>query len=515
MRPVLSAIWPASAITLVTLVLRLLPGPRPVDDAYITFRYARNLVRGFGLVYNPGQHVLGTSTPLFTLLLASLAAVTGLGIPWIALGVSAAADAATAVLVGWLAIRLTLPAWAGLVSSLAWCLYPVALRYAVGGMETSLATALVLGACALDLARRPGWASVVAGLAILTRPDLLALAFVILLSEGVQLRRCPWRSILILAAVLAPWLVFASWWYGTPVPQSLYAKSHAVYRASWPDNIFQILYFVSGLVLAGPMDVAAVGLGPHLAGSKRILAAAVSALLLGIWGLGAVSSVRADGRRLAMFALPPVFCVAYALIGLRGRLMAEWYLVPLAPLLFLGVVAGLVRLSLLAGRAARPVGATLAVAVVAAQLAGFGPSRSAPSGLVPRIVATEREDLYREAAKFLRPRLQPGAIVAASEIGALGYYCDCRILDTVGLVSPETIRYYPLPPELYVVNYAVPPRLVRDAAPDYLVSLDVFIRKSLAEADWFRRDYEVVWAADTEVFGSRRLLVFARVATSR
>jgi hypothetical protein len=41
-----------------------------VDDAYITFRYADNLARGLGPTYNPGEHVEGTSSFLFMLVLA-------------------------------------------------------------------------------------------------------------------------------------------------------------------------------------------------------------------------------------------------------------------------------------------------------------------------------------------------------------------------------------------------------------------------------------------------------------
>src|ERR1051325_10614455 len=42
------------------------------EDFYITLRYAENLAFGRGFVYNPGEHVLGTTTPLYTLLLALL-----------------------------------------------------------------------------------------------------------------------------------------------------------------------------------------------------------------------------------------------------------------------------------------------------------------------------------------------------------------------------------------------------------------------------------------------------------
>src|ERR1700675_5151721 len=45
------------------------------DDPFITFRYAENLRAGLGFVYNPGEHVLSTTTPLYTVILAVLGRV--------------------------------------------------------------------------------------------------------------------------------------------------------------------------------------------------------------------------------------------------------------------------------------------------------------------------------------------------------------------------------------------------------------------------------------------------------
>src|SRR5262245_42468042 len=41
-----------------------------VDDAYISFRYARNLAHGLGLVYNEGERIEGYTNFLWTVLLA-------------------------------------------------------------------------------------------------------------------------------------------------------------------------------------------------------------------------------------------------------------------------------------------------------------------------------------------------------------------------------------------------------------------------------------------------------------
>ena len=40
--------------------------PFASEDAYITFRFARSLAGGYGLVYNPGVPVFGFSSPLWT-----------------------------------------------------------------------------------------------------------------------------------------------------------------------------------------------------------------------------------------------------------------------------------------------------------------------------------------------------------------------------------------------------------------------------------------------------------------
>jgi hypothetical protein len=46
----------AAATLLVARVIQLYDPHLIVDDAFISFRYASNLARGLGLVYNPGEH---------------------------------------------------------------------------------------------------------------------------------------------------------------------------------------------------------------------------------------------------------------------------------------------------------------------------------------------------------------------------------------------------------------------------------------------------------------------------
>ncbi len=60
-----AAIIVATAMWL--FVAQALPLHAPIDDAFISFRYARNLTEGTGLVYNPGEYVEGITNLLWTL----------------------------------------------------------------------------------------------------------------------------------------------------------------------------------------------------------------------------------------------------------------------------------------------------------------------------------------------------------------------------------------------------------------------------------------------------------------
>jgi hypothetical protein len=59
-------------------------------------------------------------------------------------------------------------------------------------------------------------------------------------------------------------------------------------------------------------------------------------------------------------------------------------------------------------------------------------------------LSTQRyfDQALKEAAYYLKRRVNDDqTLVAAEDIGHLGYYSDCRILDRDGLVSPVSVSY--------------------------------------------------------------------------
>ena len=130
----------ALVIFVIAMSARIIPGPRTIDDSFITYRYSRNLLAGNGFVYNPGERVLGTTTPLYTLTMASLGLLSGgenADFPRIALFVNALADGLTCVLLLGLGIRLG-SVRVGVATALVWAVAPFSVTFAIGGLETSV-----------------------------------------------------------------------------------------------------------------------------------------------------------------------------------------------------------------------------------------------------------------------------------------------------------------------------------------------------------------------------------------
>jgi hypothetical protein len=92
----------------------------------------------------------------------------------------------------------------------------------------------------------------------------------------------------------------------------------------------------------------------------------------------------------------------------------------------------------------------------------------------------------------------------------VGFVSEARILDTLGLVSPQSTAYYPLPEEAYAMTYAVSTDLILDQQPDYLVLLEVYVRNTLQRSSAFSEAYELYKKWPTDIYESDGMLVFRR-----
>jgi arabinofuranosyltransferase len=215
-----------------------------IDDAYISARYARNLVQGYGLVYNRGvglTRVEGYSNFLWVLILA-VGHAAGATLRTITQTAGIAANLLTLLLV-WLLVRRlrrrpepdsTDDHYLDLAAPLLLAVNLPFLIWASAGLETSLfALEIILTFILWGNGQGPKYpALATAWLAALTRPEGVLLFIALVLARTAELVRNRERllksDVNNLLAFLVPYFVYFLWrffYYGHSVfPNSYYAK---------------------------------------------------------------------------------------------------------------------------------------------------------------------------------------------------------------------------------------------------------------------------------------------------
>ncbi len=405
------------APALVALGVAIRHGPYLIDDAYITFRYAENLAAGHGVVFNRGEAVLGTSTPLMTFVLG-LFKLLGVSVPLAARWLGILSAAGVVLLVESLALPSMGPFGAAAVG-ICLALHPDLAFTANSGMETGLSMAAVYGGLLLTLRGRFGLAGLVGGAAFLLRPDGLLVISIAFCMAALRSPRGAWRVALAAVLVSLPWLITATLNYGSIVPHSVMAKQ-AIHPAS-------------------PLGVLGESLLRLSVGTEMRIACVL-----------ALAGVFFAARRRSGLLLVALWMAMYqaGLMAARVQSYFPWYLSPLYPGILLLAAYGVHNLAGLAcpPRSAR-VGLCRAAAlslapVVLLALGGLGlyGTRSWNEGTYQSVFG-DRVQTYRATADALRSRCAPGDVVFVGEVGALAYGLPEQvILDSSGINSPAVLR---------------------------------------------------------------------------
>ena len=201
------------------------------DDAYISFRYGRNLLAGEGLVFNPGERVEGITNLAWAVLLAP---ATDGDPMFVAKGIGLACSLATLAALAVWADAEDLHPVAALLAMAPFALLPWAPFWAVQGLETPAVALLVtLGwtRYAVEV-RTPGkWplAALALGLAPAFRPDAALLAplvgLVHLSRPGPRDTPHVRRSVGIVLACAAALVTFKLAWFGAVLPHTFAVKA--------------------------------------------------------------------------------------------------------------------------------------------------------------------------------------------------------------------------------------------------------------------------------------------------
>lgn len=386
------------------------------DDDFITFRYGLNLVEGHGLVFNPGQRVLGTSSPLFALISTALYAVVGKShLPDAAVSVNALALGAQAFLL-YLMVRRELPVTAVAVAVLT--VAGVGTPFIFLGLETHTYAALLLAAVWSVERDRPLLGGLLTGLAFLARHDAALLVPLLLLRY--RRREDTGKGLRLLgaaAAVTLPWLLFATVYYGWPIPRTLQAKQGLSAMSEYLVHATTYSFVVPGF--------------PPSAASHSI------AVVLAALGLLIVVRYLRGMLVLVLFAV--LLIVVYAWIG--PPLSQAWHIFPATLVVRLLIVVG--ALGSLEARGRRltahrrllrraTVGATAALWLIPLALQAVETRRNMETSMWYGV----RHQRYEQVADWLLDHAGPDRSLLAIEVGTLGYLTGYEMVDPFGLVTP-------------------------------------------------------------------------------
>ena len=233
------------------------------EDAFICYRYARNLVRGDGLVYNPGEYVEGISNLLWTLLLALL---VRLGVPIDAAdNLMALFFAVSAFLVfRWAFVRAFGETWtARLPLFLLVCMtaLPAGFGNGLEGPATACSVAVILAGA---VATAPWTMTLGAVMLFMLRPEGFAYAgwaFLWLLAatrRDAALRRRAVASAAVAAGAFAALTAFRLAYYGDFLPNTVRAKEAPL---SWGVMESGLGYVGTYLWRIGPVLLVLAALG--------------------------------------------------------------------------------------------------------------------------------------------------------------------------------------------------------------------------------------------------------------
>ena len=450
------------------------------DDALIVFQYARNLARGYGLVFNQGERVWGFTSPLHTVqlgLLASLGADTVragfvTGFLWMAVAAVFLYRLSADVLPRALALSL------GLFFLLN------TRQHGVYAMESTLLVALQTGFLLAAVRGKGRLANVLAGVSCLARPDSVLLVVPILLI-GRETRR--WSNLAVFAAIGLLWGGFAYLYYGELVPNSLHAKS--------------------GLSSFGGFGRGAIAYVSDVPFSRDLrcparLSMLVRAMVI-VLPVAVLLNRRVRRRPALMYALlayPWLLVGAYSYIG--SALGHNWELY--SARFFLHVAAAIGALSLAHHAAAkwrmRP---SWRWAAVTACLLLTSVTGAAQTAALIKSYHTENTDhwaggryeTYRRVTDWVNANLPRGATIAMSEVGTVAYYTDTRIIDVSGIITRDYApgdrgnhaRFLQRFSPAYVLLFGDIPELPVDASLHYR-RLAFFPRKHYANLSLLEKD---------------------------
>ena len=394
------------------------------DDAYITYKYASNIIKGEGFSFNPDEKILGTTTPLYTLVLSMFGSLTQ-RLDIVSLVLNFLSILLSGIVVYLLFLR-HVPAHLALASGLLFIYFPV--FYRILGMETNLSIFLVLLCLYMFVKTKYGLAFFVLGLATLMRMELCILFLLLAL---IMVWKKEFRKLLKACAVyllaILPWFVFSYLSFGSLVPNTFYIKTGGTYAET---GIFPKIHhlFLETLRLVFFKSMFLKSFSFYLA--DFIQNYFVWVILFFLSFLFSLKKFFTTDYLRIYFFFVLLFIFALSVLNVSPYI---WYYGLPFSLVPLTIALGFSRISLffkkrLGSPKTVPLAGLILLALLMFEMKSihdifFGYWLSQHTGHV------ERYETYLEIGRYIKEQIPPEKTIAMEEIGIVGYMIPNKIWD--------------------------------------------------------------------------------------
>jgi len=482
----------------------------PLDDSWIHAQFARNLALGNGFSYNPGVPVSGSTAPLWTLLTAAGYLVTGdpiltgkfIGVLFLGL---------TVFFVYTLVRAISNDPREALFAAVMTGALPRLVWASLSGMEVTLAVMLSLAGVMAHVLyghsgdKRQYFSTLLFGLAALARPECTVFFAAAMIDRMLAATLIRWREVAardwivpilihvcVFFVVIAPFIIFSRKFGIGFLPNTAYAKA-----LLWNKGLLAALATGSRVELlrsftTNPFDYYMSFLHEALRNNPVLF------MLTGFGFLRLIFLVPYGERsQYRSFIIPLVIILFPLAIGVvvpfgQASYQEGRYIAPVAPLVLVMGVVGLYGAASYGARVfseakfmGRPAKLVLERSLVWLFMVLALASQARNLWYRGQVFGKEVaniEDMQVSIGKWVDRNLPQDALVAVNDLGAITYFGQRRVLDTVGLISPEVLEYRRQGERLEPAAF----RFLRDRRPDYAILFpnwypDIVRREELVE----------------------------------
>ncbi len=402
-----------------------------VDDTFIFLQFARNMLEGRGMSFNPGEQTYGFTSVSWVLLLYLSGFFSGN--LFLNAKLMSMFFATASILEFYIFLkRLIADNRYVLLGTFAWAINPVLLTAYFSGMETALAVFLVLAALIFELEERSRktaliWSPVIYALCYLTRPEMILLAalgfcdFAMFSPRQRKARRLLW-FVLVFAVMVGSWLIIAEFQFGSIVPNPVLIK------AAHSAKIYAFNYTLMRLILM-MLSTNALDL---------FLVAGICCLLL--LSRRSLSSFLFNSfERKTFLCISILWCSGFLFSYVVQRVeVSPRYLLIISPLL---TVFAVLLLNHVVGTRAEFVKRESIIMMCVGFMYLIQSVGATAMIYYPHAQSYNRKDtVLKGIADWMKIHTARTASIATIDIGILGYFSERRIIDVTGLINPDIIK---------------------------------------------------------------------------